>query len=90
MTPRTYRRKLQKKLKRKPFIRCFGCGARMAGRLDGEGGRWWLVYSCERRGCGCGRVKDWTGGGKADTYPTAPPAGERRQGRAGSNPAPSA
>lgn len=33
MTPRTYRRKLQKKLKHKPYIKCPECDYRMEGRL---------------------------------------------------------
>lgn len=53
MTPRTLRRKLQKKKKRKPYRKCpaRGCGRRATCRVYDDGGGWQLL-----RQCGCGRV----------------------------------
>jgi len=70
MTPRTLRRKLQKKTKRKPYRRCGVCGERRVNlrvretELD--------VFRCFKW-CSKGHVQElfWLGGGKADTYPAA-------------------
>jgi hypothetical protein len=84
MTPRTLRRKLQKKKKHKPYRRCAACGGRMECRLvswDDRAGlvAWlpWLqgtahdVLVKECRACKRWEQLFWTGGGKsADTLPT--------------------
>ena len=72
-TQRTLRRKLQKKLKHKPFRKCPKCGERMKLRLeqDIKTGVWHLFKRC----CGIVEELHWTGkgtGGTVDTY--------RRQG----------
>lgn len=73
MTPATYRRKLQKKLKHKPYLKCLKCGERTTGRLEEVGNilpwrHWILIYKC---GCGSHKVKHWTGGGTGRHIPNA-------------------
>lgn len=58
VSPRTLRRKLQKKLHRKQGTRCSTCGEKHDWRLnENHGSRWELIRECS---CGWQRV-EWTG-----------------------------
>jgi hypothetical protein len=88
MTPRTLRRKLQKKATHKKYRKCPACGGRSTCRVCKQDGfRWKLIQRCR-----CGHVGEltWSGGGTADTYPTGPTRQGKgpRGGCAGSSPAP--
>ncbi len=76
MRERTLRRKLQKKLKHKPYRKCPKCGGRMDCvirdcRLFKYCGWMYSDGHVERGPHGCGHFEElfWSGGGKADTYP---------------------
>lgn len=71
VSTRTLRRKLQKKLKRKPcWGRCPRCGANsVQSRLWSEwDGTPHLYRECKNPLCGFSREQFWSGGGKADAY----------------------
>jgi hypothetical protein len=81
MTPRTLRRKLQKKAKRRRYTRCF-CGGQMVGRAEAA------AVVCRCNSCGTVKTLAWTGGGIGRRIP--PDGGERPgEGRARSSRAPS-
>jgi hypothetical protein len=68
MKPRTLRRKLQKKLKHKPYRKCPLCGKRSFVDVKSVGDTFELWQSCQ---CGFKKQLFWSCGGKADTYSTS-------------------
>lgn len=86
MTPRTLRRKLQKKAKHKPFRKCPRCGARMTcellegwkayaavvGRPIGDDD--WLLFKCCSE-CSYDEELFWSGGGTGRHIPHGGNAG---------------
>lgn len=67
MTPATLRRKMQKKLKHKPYLLCTHCGRMLHGILLDEKGVYRLLYRSNDRSADnkpyCFVEKTWTGGG---------------------------
>lgn len=88
MTPKTSRRKNQKKYKHSKYRYCIACkdtpkmkrwGPSLRGSFEGV-----LVQTCYN--CGVMFKRPWSGGGTGRRIPQS--NGERGQARAGSNPAP--
>jgi hypothetical protein len=84
VSSRTLRRKLQKKLKHKPYRRCPGCGKRMNCEIEeGDhkvgGPPWRLFKECVVRpitgGCGYREELFWSGGGTGRHIPHGGDAG---------------
>ena len=83
MTPRTLRRKLQKKKKHKPYRKCPKCGERIEGEVTGSNDglphlKFWHSYAKAAKRCDLVMELRWSGGGMADTYPTDADVGGNR------------
>jgi hypothetical protein len=77
MTPKTYRRKAQKKMKRLKYSKCSRCGGHSVCDLIN------MIPTKKCRECGFVDERFWIGGGMADAYRNI---AERDNAREGSNP----
>lgn len=74
MSPEVLRRKLQKKIKHKPYRKCPRCGKRMSLLLRWpDGSETWRLYKACDWLDGCGRYEElfWSGGGNGRHIPGA-------------------